>query len=147
VIAPDINLLIYAVDEDSPFHTAARGWLEDVLSGTEIVGFTWIVLLGFLRLTTRSQVLPNPLSVKQALELVALWLAQPTAAIIAPGPRHLELLSELLTNTGTGGNLTSDAHLAAIAIERGAEVCSTDNDFCRFAGLRCRNPLAPTKNS
>lgn len=93
MIAPDINLLIYAVDEDSPFHTKARAWLENALSGTETVGFAWIVLLGFLRLTTRSQVLLHPLSVEQALELVALWLAQPTASIIAPGPRHFELLS------------------------------------------------------
>ena len=83
MIVPDINLLVYAVDEDSPFHSAAKVWLEDTLSGTESVGFAWIVLLGFLRLTTRPQVLPSPLSVKQALELVALWLAQPTAAIIA----------------------------------------------------------------
>jgi toxin-antitoxin system PIN domain toxin len=146
VIAPDINLLIYAVDEDSPFHTTTRAWLEDVLSGTETVGFAWIVLLGFLRLTTRPQVLPSPLSVKQALELVALWLAQPTAAIMAPGPRHFELLFDLLTNTGTGGNLTSDAHLAAIAIEHGAEVCSTDHDFGRFAGLHWRNPLTSKHN-
>jgi uncharacterized protein len=137
VIAPDINLLIYAVDEDSPFHTAARAWLEDALSGTKTVGFAWIVLLGFLRLTTRPQVLPSPLSVKQALELVAL---------LTPGPRHFELLFDLLTNTGTGGNLTSDAHLAAIAIEHGAEVCSTDHDFGRFAGLRWRNPLTSKQN-
>lgn len=147
MIAPDINLLVYAVDEDSPFHTAARVWLEDILSGTENVGFTWIVLLGFLRLTTRSQVLPSPLSVKHALELVALWLAQPPATIIAPGPRHFDLLSNLLTNAGTGGNLTSDAHLAAIAIENGAQVCSTDSDFGRFAGLRWHNPLARIENA
>lgn len=146
MIAPDINLLIYAVDEDSPFHTKARAWLENALSGTETVGFAWIVLLGFLRLTTRSQFLLHPLSVEQALELVALWLAQSTASIIAPGPRHFELLSDLLSSTGTGGNLTSDAHLAAIAIEYGAEVCSTDNDFGRFDGLHWRNPLTSKNN-
>ena len=97
MIAPDINLLIYAVDVDSPFHAPAKAWLEHALSGTEAVGFAWIVLLGFLRLTTRPQVLPSPLSVKQALELVALWLTQPAAAIIAPGPRHFDLLCDLLT--------------------------------------------------
>lgn len=146
MIAPDINLLIYAVDVDSPFHAPAKAWLEDALSGTEAVGFAWIVLLGFLRLTTRPEVLPSPLSVKQALELVALWLTQPSAGVIAPGPRHFDLLCDLLTNTGTGGNLTSDAHLAAIAIEHGAQIFSTDSDFGRFAGLRWRNPLAPKEN-
>lgn len=121
--------------------------MEDALSGNRPVGFAWIVLLGFLRLTTRSRVLPNPLSVKHALGLVELWLAQPPSAIIAPGPRHFELLSDLLTVAGTGGDLTSDAHLAAIAIEHDAEVCSTDDDFGRFAGLRWVNPLAPNKTS
>jgi toxin-antitoxin system PIN domain toxin len=122
-------------------------WLEDTLSGTESVGFAWIVLLGFLRLTTHPKVLPSPLSVNQALELVALWLAQPTAVIIAPGLRHFDLLCDLLSNAGTSGNLTSDAHLAAIAIEHGAQLCSTDSDFGRFAGLHWRNPLAPIENA
>jgi uncharacterized protein len=81
------------------------------------------------------------------LELVALWLAQPTATIMAAGPRHFELLFDLLTNTGTGGNLTSDAHLAAIAIENGAEVCTTDHDFARFPGLRWRDPLPSKRKS
>jgi uncharacterized protein len=83
----------------------------------------------------------------QALKLVAFWLAQPTAAIIAPGPRHFDLLCDLLINTGISRNLTSDAHLAAIAIEHGAQLCSTDSDFGRFAGLDWRNPLASVKNT
>jgi toxin-antitoxin system PIN domain toxin len=141
VIAPDVNLLVYAVNERSPFHASARAWLEGVLSGTEPVGLVWNVLLGFIRLTTRSAVVPKPLTVEQALDIVAFWLAQPTVTIIEPGPRHFELLRDLLTTAGTVGDLTSDAHLAAIAIEHGAEVYSTDTDFGRFQGLRWRNPL------
>lgn len=108
---------------------------------TEPVGLVWNVLLGFLRLVTRSAVVPKPLSVDQSLDLVAFWLAQPAVAIIEPGPRHFDILSALLTAAGTSGNVTSDAHLAAIAIERDAEVCSTDSDFGRFTGMRWRNPL------
>jgi toxin-antitoxin system PIN domain toxin len=141
VIVADVNLLVYAIDEDSPFHIKARSWFEQVLSGTESIGLAWIVLLGFLRVTTRSEAVRNPLAVKQALELVELWLAQPRSQSSSPAPRHFELLRGLLSAIGTGGNLTSDAHLAAIAIEHGAEICSTDTDFGRFQGLRWRNPL------
>jgi uncharacterized protein len=141
MMIPDVNLLVYAVDRDSPFHQPARVWLEEALNGTETVGFAWNVVLGFLRLTTRSAVMPNPITIDQSLDLIAAWLAQPPAAIIEPGERHLTLLRDLLSRAGTAGNLTSDAHLAAIALEHGAEVCSTDNDFSRFAELRWRNPL------
>lgn len=147
MIAPDVNLLVYAVDEDSPFHTSARAWLENALSGAESIGFAWMVLLAFVRVTTRPQAVPIPLPIEQALGVVALLLAQPNVMVIEPGPRHFELLRDLLIDVGTAGNLTSDAHLAAIAIEHGAEVCSTDTDFGRFAGLRWRNPLAPPMNS
>jgi toxin-antitoxin system PIN domain toxin len=142
VIAPDVSLLVYTVNEDDPFHSAAKAWLNEILSREEIIGFTWGVLLGFLRLTTRQAVFPKPLTVKQALELVGLWLARPKIVILEPGPRHFKLLSALLIHAGTAGNLTSDAHLAAIAIEHGAEVHTTDTDFGRFLGLRWRNPLA-----
>lgn len=141
MIAPDANLLVYAVNSDSPFYDRARLWLDQTLSGTEPIGFTWAVLVGFLRLVTRSVVVPKPLSAEQALELIALWLARPNVVILEPGPRHFELLRTLLTAIGTAGNLTSDAHLAAIALEHGAEVHSTDSDFGRFAGLRWHNPF------
>jgi toxin-antitoxin system PIN domain toxin len=141
VIAPDVNLPVYASNADSPFHGGAKRWLEELLSGTEIVGLAWNVLLGFLRLTTRANVLPKPLEIEQALDIVDSWLRLPAVRTIEPGPRHLELLRSLLGSAGTAGDLTSDAHLAAIAIEHDAEVCSTDADFGRFAGLRWRNPL------
>ena len=142
MIAPDANLLVYAVNSESPFHNKAKTWLDQILSETEPVGFAWATLVGFRRLVTRSAVVPKPLSAEQALELVALWLARPNVSIVGPGPRHFELLRTLLTAVGTAGNLTSDAHLAAIALEHAAEVHSTDNDFGRFPGLRWRNPFA-----
>jgi len=141
VIAPDVNLLVYAFDQLSPFHEPAKAWLETVLSGTESVGLAWNVLIGFLRIST-NPALRKPLTIEQALDLVALWLAQPNVVIIEPGPRHLELLRDLLIPVGTGRNLSSDAHLAAIALEHGAEVYSADTDFDRFPGLRWHNPLA-----
>jgi toxin-antitoxin system PIN domain toxin len=141
VIILDANLLIYAVNEDAPFHRKARTWLESTLSGPETVGFPWNVLLAFLRLTTRPGLFRNPLPVNTAFDVVEFWLDQSTATIVHPGPQHLVLLTELLQPLGTAGNLTSDAHLAAIALEHDAELCSTDSDFARFKGLRWRNPL------
>lgn len=142
MILLDANLLIYAVNADAPPHAKAREWLESVLSGPETVGFSWIVLLAFLRLTTRPGLFRHPLPADAAFDLVASWLGQTSAAIVHPGPRHLTILRGLLQPMGTGGNLTSDAHLAALAIECGAELCSSDTDFARFAGLKWSNPLA-----
>ena len=138
----DVNLLIYAVNEDSPYHAKAKRWLEAAVSGTETVGFPWIVLLAFLRLTTRAGLFERPLTVETAFDLVDAWLQQPSVTVPEPTARHLQTMRDLISPLGTGGNLTSDAHLAALAIEHGAELCSTDNDFGRFNRLRWRNPLA-----
>ena len=138
----DANLLLYAVNEDAPQHARAKTWLEETLSRTEPVGFAWAVLLAFLRLSTRTAVFPKPLALEEAFALVESWLAQPCAEILEPGDDHLVLLLNFLRPLGTGGNLTSDAHLAAIAIEHGAELCSCDGDFRRFPGLRWLNPLS-----
>ena len=142
MIAPDVSLLVYAVNEDDPSHSGARAWLDEILSGTETIGFAWSVLVGFVRVATRQAIFAKPLTVQQALGLVGLWLARPNVVIIEPGPRHFELLSGLLLSVGTAGNLTTDAHLAAIALEHGADVYSADADFGRFTGLRWHNPLA-----
>ena len=142
MILLDANLLIYAVNEDAPFHRKAKPWLESTLSGRETVGFSWHVLLAFLRLTTRPSLFLRPLSIEAAFELMADWLEQPSATVVHPGPRHAVILRELLRPLGTGGNLTSDAHLAALAIEYGAELCSSDADFARFPGVNWVNPLA-----
>jgi uncharacterized protein len=142
MILLDANLLIYAVNEDAPSHWRAKQWLESVLSGPETVGFPWSVLLAFLRLTTRPGLFRHPLPVDTAFDVLASWLDQTSVTIIHPGPPHLRLLRHLLLPLGTGGNLTSDAHLAALAMEHGAELCSSDSDFARFPGLKWRNPLS-----
>jgi toxin-antitoxin system PIN domain toxin len=142
MIVVDVNLLIYAVNRNAPLHQKANSWLQTVISGNETVGLSWTVLLAFLRLTTRAGLFEHPLGVENAFDLVDTWLQQPSVMVIEPTARHLRMLRDLVLPLGTGGNITSDAHLAVLAIEHGAELCSTDNDFARFAGLRWRNPLA-----
>jgi toxin-antitoxin system PIN domain toxin len=137
----DANVLLYAVDEDSPHHEIAKRWLEEKLSGPETFAFAWAVLLAFIRLVTNPRVFEKPLSGEEALDLVDSWLAQTNATVLHPTDRHSQLLRELLAPLGTAGNLTSDAHLAVLAIEHGAELCSGDSDFGRFAGLQWTNPL------
>jgi toxin-antitoxin system PIN domain toxin len=138
---PDLNLLLYAFDTEAEPHQRARPWLEEVLSGTEEVGFAWIVLLGFARISTNPRIYEQPLTINEALDLIDGWLAQPVARVIEPTSRHSTVVRELLAPLGAGGNLVSDAHLAALAIEHGAELCSRDNDFARFSGVRWVDPL------
>lgn len=138
---PDLNLLIYAVDRRAPSHTASLRWWNGLMSGNETVAFTWSVLLGFVRLTTNPSVVMEPLTADEALDYVDRWLSLPITTVIEPTVRHPSVLRDLLAGTGTAGNLVSDAHLAALAIEHGAELCSADRDFGRFPGLRWVNPL------
>ena len=138
----DVNILLYAYDSSSTHHERARSWLEGRLSGVEALGFCWPVLLAFVRLATNPRIFESPLPVGEALDIVDSWLAAPPATVIHPGPRHAVLLRQLLEPLGTAGNLTTDAHLAALALEHDAELCSADADFSRFAGLRWTNPLA-----
>ncbi len=138
---PDVNLLLYAIDEDSPRFEHAAPWVEDLLGGTETVALAWAVALAFVRLTTKPQVMARPFSVDEALDVVDGWLARPNVVVVHPTDRHARILRELLAPSGTGGNLASDAHLAALSIEHGAELCSSDADFSRFPGLRWRDPL------
>ncbi len=138
---PDVNILLYALDESSPHQEPARAWLERSLSGTEAVAFAWSVLLAFVRLSTSPRIFESPLTSEEAFELIDGWLAQPSATIVHPTERHAALLRQFLQPVGTAGNLTTDAHLAALAIEHGAELCSADTDFARFSGLRWSNPL------
>ena len=138
----DANVLLYSVNEDAPLHAKARKWLEAVLSGSETVGFAWHVLLAFLRLSTRAAVFPRPLAPGESLDLIGSWLSQPCSTVVHPGEHHLRILRDMISPLGTAGNLASDAHLAALAIEHGAELCSCDSDFSRFPGLPWRNPLA-----
>jgi uncharacterized protein len=141
VILIDANLLIYAIDADSPHHRRAHRWLEDTFSDPTPVGLAWVVVLAFLRLTTRPGILTRPLKIEQALQYVDEWLALPYVNAVSPGENHWGVFRNLLRAAGTAGNLTSDAHLAALAIEHGATVCSADSDFKRFPGLEHFNPL------
>jgi toxin-antitoxin system PIN domain toxin len=137
----DINLLIYALNTDTPNHLQAKKWLEASLSEDEPVGLAWIVILGFLRIITSAKIMPSPLSPEIAIEIIEEWLHHPTVKVIVAGERHWDILKELLAPLGTAANLTSDAHLAALAIEYGARLYSTDNDFSRFSKLRWINPI------
>lgn len=140
MILVDANVLLYAVNEDADHHADARGWFEAALNGREPVGFGWLVLLAFMRLSTKVGLFPDPLSVGAAVAHVEAWLAQPPSVVLEPTPRHLQVLAGLLKQTGTGGNLVSDAHLAALAVEHAAVVITYDNDFGRFDGVDWRPP-------
>ncbi len=141
MILVDANLLIYAIDQDAPHHKTARRWVEGALSGSTVVGLSWGVILAFLRLTTRPGILRRPMPPETALAFVDEWLGLPSVEVVVPGDRHWAVFRNLLKAAGTAGNLTSDAHLAALAIERGATLFSADNDFARFPGLHSVNPL------
>lgn len=142
MIVPDVNLLVHAYNAESPVHDRARAWFEGLMSDPSPVGLPWVTALGFIRITTHPRVMTSPLSAASACEHVESWLAQPQVAVLHPGERHAAVLFDLLRRLGTAGNLTTDAHLAALAIEYQAELHSTDADFTRFSGLRWRNPLA-----
>jgi toxin-antitoxin system PIN domain toxin len=137
----DLNVLLYAVNRDTAHHRVAKRWLEQALSGDETIGIPWVVLLGFLRIATSRRVFPSPLEPEQAIAIVDGWLARPNVTPVGPGEAHWGTLRGVLAQVGTAGNLTTDAHVAALALEVGAEVCSTDADFARSAGVRWVNPL------
>lgn len=142
MIVPDVNVVIHAYNSDSPAHERARAWWERTLSDPRPVALAWSVVLGYIRITTHTRVLRRPLGPEEACRHVESWLAQPQVFLLHPGDRHASILFTLLRQLGTAGNLTTDAHLAALAIEHQAEVASSDADFARFPGLRWNNPLA-----
>jgi len=141
MILPDINVLIYAHDESSPHHSQARQWWEQQLNGTHAIGLAWVVLLGFIRLLTNRRVCQNPFTPEEILDIIKTWLELPHVSIIHPSDRHFARLADLIREVGTAGNLTTDAHLAALAMERGLILHTTDADFTRFPGLKWKNPL------
>lgn len=139
----DANVLLYAVDSDSTFHAAARDWLEAALNGPARVGLPWASLLAFQRISTHPRASASPLSPGQAWSYIADWLDADSAWVPAPGEKHAEILRRLLIDGDLRGNLVTDAHLAALAIEHGVGICSADSDFARFAELSWVNPTAP----
>jgi uncharacterized protein len=132
---PDVNVLIYAVHRGAPQHARAVQWLAMAFDSAAGVGLAWVALLGFVRITTRQGVFSQPLPVESALAAVDHWLVQPGAQVLHPGSRHAGLIGRLLLTAGTAGNLTTDAHLAALAIEHGATIGTFDRDFRRFDGV------------
>lgn len=141
MIVPDTNLLLYATFETFAQHGAARRWWEELLNSQEEVGLTAPAVFGFVRIGTHRRIFATPLELDDAVSRVEEWLPRPNARWLVPGPRHLEIAFRLLRIVGSAANLTTDAQLAAHAIENQAELHSTDLDFARFAGLRWRNPL------
>lgn len=142
MIVVDANLLIYAHHLGSPVHREARAWLVSALQGPDIFGLAWLTILTFLRLTTNTYILDNPLTPAEATETVNHWFDFPAVKIVQPTERHWLVLRELLKAGQAGGDLVSDAHLAALAIEHGATVYSVDRDFARFPEVRFVNPLS-----
>ena len=143
MILIDANLLLHAYNSSSDHHQAARRWLEVAFSQPEPVRLAWVTVLAFLRIGTNPRAFEYPLSTAEASAIVSEWLEQPAVAILDPGERHWTILSGLLRTAQACGALVMDAHLAALAIEHGATLCTSDRDFTRFSGLRISNPLGP----
>ena len=133
---PDVNVLLNGRDQTARHHPTAQSWLETTLSGSETVGLAWTVLLGFMRISTNPRVYDRPLSVPDALDQIDEWIDLPSTALVAPTSRHRTILRALIEAAGTAANLTTDAHLAALAIEHGATLATFDGDFHRFDGLK-----------
>ncbi len=142
MILVDANLLLYAYHPRAEQHAASRAWLEAALSGPEFVRFAWLTLWAFLRIGTNPRVFERPLSTAEAEAAVSSWLVQPAAGLLEPGERHWEILRALVREGQTTGPLVMDAVVAAIALEHGATLCTTDRDFSRFPSLKWMNPLA-----
>ncbi|HEY3452933.1 MAG TPA: type II toxin-antitoxin system VapC family toxin [Myxococcales bacterium] len=142
MIIPDVNLLLYAHDEGSPAHATASRWWLDLAERSIPVRLPWAVAMGFVRIATNPKIQRVPLPPSEALDLVDDWLRLDHVRMLDPGPRHLLIVRQLLEAAGVAASLTSDAHLAALAIEHQCELHSNDADFTRFPGLRWFNPLA-----
>lgn len=138
----DANLLLYAYNPSFDRHERARRWLEGILSHPDPVRFTWITLLAFLRIATNVRAFEHPLTIDEAAAIVSSWLARPMVGIVEPGEQHWRILADLLAATQLRGAAVMDAELAAVAIEQGAILCTTDRDFARFTDLRTLDPLA-----
>ena len=141
MIIPDVNLLTYAHDDDALEHIAARRWWDGLLHGAESVGLAWVVVTGFVRQITHPRIVYEPLPPDTAMAIVDQWFELPHVFPLNPGNEHLKLFRHCIDAVGVGGNLVTDCHIAALAMEYDAEVHSNDSDFARFPGLSWRNPL------
>jgi uncharacterized protein len=141
MIVPDLNLVVYAHNRADFRYEKAKAWWEGCLTNQETIGLSWAVILGFVRIVTNRRIFKEPTLVSDAIEAVESWLASPQVQVLHPGPDHARLVFGYLREVGTAGDLTSDAHLAALAREYQGIIHSADNDFARFSGLRWKNPL------
>jgi uncharacterized protein len=141
VILVDANLLLYAEDQQSPFHEPARRWWDAQLSGASPVCLCWTVINSFIRIGTNPRVFEHPLSINQSISRVQSWLDQPCTRLIQPTSKHWIVFQKMLSEGQAAANLVTDAHLAALASEHGCVLMSTDTDFSRFPGIKWRNPL------
>lgn len=146
MILVDANLLIYAHVSSTSQHARARAWLDGQLNGSAPVGLPWVSLLAFLRLVTNPRVFEQPEPITEAWRQVLAWLECDVVWAPQPTERHAELLGRFLDAPGVRANLVPDAHLAALAVEHGLLLCSTDGDFGQFPGLRWQNPLGPDRD-
>jgi uncharacterized protein len=138
----DANILLFAVNSAAPEHERAAAWLEGALNGNRRVGLPWESLTAFVRLVTNPRVVQRPLAPADAWAFVEEWLAGPVAWVPVPTERHAAVLGDLVRRYRPSAKLVPDAHLAALAIEHGAEIISADTDFARFTEIRWRDPLA-----
>jgi hypothetical protein len=139
---PDVNVLIYAFRDAAPDHHRYRAWLESAIEADEPLGVADLVLSSFVRIATHPRVFDPPATVDEALAFANAVRAAPNAIAVAPGSRHWSLFERLCRDGGARGNLVTDAYLAALALESGSELITTDRDFARFPGLRWRHPFA-----
>jgi uncharacterized protein len=142
VIILDANILLYAYDSASPQHTKARAWIERVFSGTDSIGLPWQTVGAFLRIMTNAGLPGDRFSLTEAVQIVDRWLEQPNVRVVTPGDDHWPLLRTMIVEGQASGPLVTDAQLAALTIEYGGVLHSTDRDFARFPGLRWKNPLS-----
>jgi toxin-antitoxin system PIN domain toxin len=141
LILVDANILLYAENVTTPQHSAARAWWDRQLSGTTPVCLCWPVINAFIRIATNHRAFVQPLTIDQANHRVQSWLDQPCVRVVGPTEHHWLIFRDLLRQAQAVANLVADAHIAAISIENGCELCSTDADFARFPKLRWNNPL------
>lgn len=139
----DLTLIMAAVNKNAPMHKTAQAWWEEQLNGAEPIGLSWLVILGFIRLSTNARVFPEPLLLADAVGMVDEWLRRPNVKTVQVTAQHWNILQNMLHAVGHGAALTMDAHLACLAIEHDAEIATADEDFSHFPGLKWRNPLKP----
>jgi hypothetical protein len=147
MILVDANVLLYAYHPRAEQHARCRGWVEKAFVGVEPAGLPWATILAFLRIGTNHRAFERPLTIVEATKIVAEWLTLPAVAVVDPGERYWEILGALLVEAQAAGPLVSDAAIAALALENGAALCTTDRDFRRFKGLRVVDPVSGSVGS